>query len=278
MEEGVDYLVLLENNKSQLIDVSEKALGPVKEMILPLQNQEAQNIKGRLARFSVEVQEFRIKFQNNCPFHTQDSSPEIIDKAYDTITYFYDETCKMEKIARDLNNLEGLFDLTKTNYKQLKDCRSELGSLKQMWDLISLIDMQFDSWKKQLWEDIKTDDLAAQIKDMEAKQMMSTAPQNKVISKWKGFVYLKERVTNMSKVIPLIAMLHSKFMQGRHWKKLERTTGQKIEHDNPKFCLEDLIRLQLFKYADEVNEIVEGAQKESKIESSLYAISKTWDD
>jgi len=75
----------------------------------------------------------------------------------------------MEKIARDLNNLEGLFDLSKTNYKQLKDCRSELGSLKQMWDLIALIDMQFDSWKKQLWEDINTDDLAAQIKDMEAK-------------------------------------------------------------------------------------------------------------
>lgn len=33
-----DYLVSLENNKSQLIDVSEKALGPVKEAILPLQN------------------------------------------------------------------------------------------------------------------------------------------------------------------------------------------------------------------------------------------------
>ena len=117
MEEGVDYLVILENNKSQLIDVSEKALGPIKEQILPLQNQEAQNIKGRLARFSIEVQEFRIKFQNNCPFHIQDSSPEIIDKAYDKITYFYEETCKMEKIAKDLNNLEGLFDLTKTNYK-----------------------------------------------------------------------------------------------------------------------------------------------------------------
>jgi PHD/YefM family antitoxin component YafN of YafNO toxin-antitoxin module len=57
-----DYLVLLENNKSQLIDVSEKALGPVKEAILPLQNQEAQNIKARLARFAIEVQEFKIKF------------------------------------------------------------------------------------------------------------------------------------------------------------------------------------------------------------------------
>ncbi len=36
--EQVDYLVILETNKSQLKEVSEKALGPVKESILPLQN------------------------------------------------------------------------------------------------------------------------------------------------------------------------------------------------------------------------------------------------
>jgi hypothetical protein len=111
-----DYLVLLENNKSQLIDVSEKALGPVKEAILPLQNQEAQNIKARLARFAIEVQEFRIKFQNNCPMHVQDTSPAIIEKAYQSISDFYDETCEFEKTAKDLNNLEGLFDLTRTSY------------------------------------------------------------------------------------------------------------------------------------------------------------------
>lgn len=60
MEE--DFLVTLETCKSQLKEVSERALGPVKESILPLQNQEAQSIKARLARFGVVVQEFRIKF------------------------------------------------------------------------------------------------------------------------------------------------------------------------------------------------------------------------
>jgi len=34
----VDFLDKLENCKTQLIEVSEKALGPVKEAILPLQN------------------------------------------------------------------------------------------------------------------------------------------------------------------------------------------------------------------------------------------------
>jgi len=36
-----DYLVALERDKNKLKEVSEFALGPVKEEILPLQNQEA---------------------------------------------------------------------------------------------------------------------------------------------------------------------------------------------------------------------------------------------
>jgi dynein heavy chain len=34
----------------------------------------------------------------------------------------------------------------------------------------------------------------------------------------------------------------------------------------------------LYKYADEVNEIVEGAQKENKIELNIGKIARTWDD
>jgi dynein heavy chain len=56
------------------------------------------------------------------------------------ITEYYEETCKLEDEARELNNLETLFDLQRSSYKQLKDCKSELISLKEMWDLIALID------------------------------------------------------------------------------------------------------------------------------------------
>jgi len=124
----------------------------VKESILPLQNQEAQNIKGRLARFGVMVQEFRIKFQNTLPYHVAETSQTIIDSAYAQISEFYNETLTLEKEAADLNNLETLFDLQKSGYKQLKDCKSELVSLKEMWDLVAIIDMQFESWKKTLWD------------------------------------------------------------------------------------------------------------------------------
>jgi hypothetical protein len=45
-----------------------------------------------------------------------------------------------------------------------------------MWDLVALIDMQFESWKKTLWDQIDTDNLTSLIKDMQTKQMNPSAP------------------------------------------------------------------------------------------------------
>jgi len=39
-----------------------------------------------------------------------------------------------------------------------------------MWDLVSLIDMQFDAWKSTLWDKIDTDNLTNLIKEMQTKQ------------------------------------------------------------------------------------------------------------
>jgi hypothetical protein len=57
-----DYHVKLENLKTALNDVAERALGPVKEQILPLQNQEAGQIKDRLRKFDIKVREYRQDF------------------------------------------------------------------------------------------------------------------------------------------------------------------------------------------------------------------------
>jgi hypothetical protein len=135
-----DYLIKLENSKTALIDVSEKALGSVKEQILPLQNKEAGNIKDRLRKFEIKVAEYRQEFQANCPYNIQNTSPDTIENSYKVISEYYIKTGEIEEEAKELNNLETLFDMTKSTYKQLKDCSNELVNLKQMWDLIALID------------------------------------------------------------------------------------------------------------------------------------------
>lgn len=59
--------------------------------------------------------------------------------------------------------------MQRSQYKQLRDCRNELGYLKTMWDVISLIDFQFWAWRSSLWDKIDIDGLASQIKDMQTK-------------------------------------------------------------------------------------------------------------
>jgi dynein heavy chain len=67
-------------------------------------------------------------------------------------------------------------------------------------------------------------------------------------------------------------------MQERHWKKLMKITKKSINFNSPNFCLEDLIKLELYKYSEEVTELVESAQKEAKIEGNLIKIEKIWEE
>lgn len=82
----------------------------------------------------------------------------------------------------------------------------------------------------------------------------------------------------MDVIRPLIQALHSEFMQPRHWKRLNGICGKTVNRQDPTFCLRDIINLELYKFSDDVNELVEGAQKEASIEKKLNNIIKTWDD
>ena len=57
-----------------------------------------------------------------------------------------------------------------------------------------------------------------------------------------------------------------------------RQTNKDIAFNSPKFCLDDLIQLELHKFSEEVTELVDGAQKESKIETKLNMIQGIWEE
>ena len=87
---------------------------------------------------------------------------------------------------------------------------------------------------------------------MKTGQCNAQAPQNKEIKAWKSFLSLTDRVKNMTTILPLVSLLNSKDILDRHWKKLMITTNKTIDFKSPKFCLDDLIQLELHKFAEEV--------------------------
>jgi dynein heavy chain len=81
----------------------------------------------------------------------------------------------------------------------------------------------------------------------------------------------------MNTILPLVSLLNSKDILDRHWKKLMVTTNQTIDFKSPKFCLDDLIKLELHRFSEEVQDLVDGAAKEAKIESKLKVIIEIWE-
>ena len=45
---------------------------------------------------------------------------------------------------------------------------------------------------------------------------------------------------------------------------------------SPNFCFADILKMELYKYEVQVNEIIDVAQKEQKIEKKLKRIESDW--
>ena len=75
--------------------------------------------------------------------------------------------------------------------------------------------------------------------------------------------------------LPLVQDLARPAMRERHWKQLMDATGKQFVMDE-KFCLGDLLALELHKFQDDCGEITERADKELIIEKNLKKIEDTW--
>lgn len=63
--------------KNAIKDNSDRALSQVKAKILPIQKNEAENIKESVKQHRVLVDEFRQKFRGNLPYDIRDTAHEV---------------------------------------------------------------------------------------------------------------------------------------------------------------------------------------------------------
>lgn len=145
-------------------------------------------------------------------------------------------------------------------------------NLKVMWDAISMINYQYKDWKQQSWRRIKADNL------IEMNKLLSLQLKNlpREVKSFRGYNPVVDQVKNMGVVLPLVSSLHSEFMEKRHWKQLQELTEKKFDQTSQSFCFEDVLDLQLHLFETQVNELVDVAQKEAKIEKKLKNIEQVW--
>jgi len=255
-------------------DAVEKKTFKKKEEIMPMQTREVESLKMQLEQFYLSVREFRNTFRSQAPF----AYSGLPAGAYKMMDSHAQELMKKELEAKRFNELEELFELQVSKYPETGDTRTELKLLKYVWDMKSLVLQTFDSWNSQLWADIRTDDLEDVNKSL-LKYLRKMSNDTPVMKGWQVYRSIEDAIKNMSVVLPLVNSLHSEAMRDRHWKSLAKVCGVKnIDPNDPKFTFEDIVKLGVHLHAEDVEEIVETANKELKIERKLRDIEKLWRD
>ncbi|VDO04672.1 unnamed protein product [Rodentolepis nana] len=172
----------------------------------------------------------------------------------------------------DLLNSERLLGLPISSYPELQKIRSELSSLKPLYDLYYKQKVAREDWAMILWKNV---DVKA-IQKATEKFLDNLKEQPKIIRMLPCSRKLYTDLRNFEDSLQLIVLLKDEALRDRHWKLLMERTGISFDIDPMTFTLEGVFAMELYHYSEEIGNIVANAQREFIIEQNLEDIKKTW--
>uniref|UniRef100_A0A674EYS7 Dynein axonemal heavy chain 17 n=1 Tax=Salmo trutta TaxID=8032 RepID=A0A674EYS7_SALTR len=238
----------------------------VKQNLAPLQAHEVNIVRRKCQQFEVIFNtSFREKFRQQPFFQFSFENPH---GALDDIQM---NIMGLEEEMAGLSDSAGLFEVNVPDYKQLKTCRKEIVLLKELWDMILLVSGNMDDWKTTLWKDINVEEM-----DMDTKKYAKDIKGlDKEMRAWDAFTGLDSMVKNMMTSLRAVGELQNPAIRDRHWLQLMMATKVKFDMSE-KTTFEDLLKLNLHQFEDEVRSIVDKAVKESGMEKTLAELDSTW--
>ncbi|NXX48555.1 DYH17 protein, partial [Tricholaema leucomelas] len=246
-------------------DSTKKLCLRVKQNVAPLQAHEVKNIYRRCQQFEVQQHSFRDQFRQKAPFGYTDPDP------YKSLNKQRKGIAAMQSDMAELSKSAGLFEVLVPEYKQLKACAKEARLLKELWDMIVLVNTSMEDWKTTRWKEINAEQMDIDCKKL-AKDIRSL---DKEMRSWDAFTGLESSVKNMITSLRAVNELQNPAIRDRHWQELMQATQVKFTMSEDT-TLGDLLQLNLHKFEDEVRGIVDKAMKESGMEKVLNALDTTW--
>ncbi|XP_028263973.1 dynein axonemal heavy chain 9 isoform X2 [Parambassis ranga] len=237
----------------------------VKQQVATLQAIEVANLRRKCATFDVEQHTFREHFRKNGPFRFDSKRP------YQMLDSFHRQIQEREAVMASLVESASLFEVTVSEYKQLRQCRREVGLLKELWDMINVVESSMAAWKTTKWREIQVEDMELECKRF-SKEIRG---QDKEVRAWDAFTGLDSRVKNLLTSLRAVADLQNPAIRARHWHQLMAATGVRFTMDQ-ETTLADLLQLNLHCFEEEVRGIVDKSVKEMGMEKVLSELNSTW--
>ncbi|KAM4623876.1 dynein axonemal heavy chain 9 isoform 1-T1 [Polymixia lowei] len=237
----------------------------VKQQVGPLQASEVASLRRKCASFDVEQHTFRENFHKHGPFRFDSEDP------YQMLDVSHRQIQEREAMMASLVESASLFEVTVSDYRQLRQCRREVGLLKQLWDMIAVVESSMAAWKTTPWRDINVEDMELECKRF-SKDIRAL---DKEVRSWEAFAGLDSRVKNLLTSLRAVAELQNPAIRARHWHQLMAATGVRFTMDQ-ETTLADLLQLNLHCFEEDVRGIVDKAVKEMGMEKVLSELNSTW--
>ncbi|XP_075889814.1 dynein axonemal heavy chain 9 isoform X2 [Nelusetta ayraudi] len=237
----------------------------VKQQVAPLQAIEMAGLRRKCASFDVEQHTFRESFRTGGPFRFDSERP------YQMLEDFHRQIQEREAVMASLVESASLFEVSVSDYKQLRQCRREVGLLKELWDMIDLVESSMAAWRTTSWREINVEEMELQCKRF-SREIRSL---DKEVRAWEAFAGLDSKVKNLLVSLRAVAELQNPAIRSRHWHQLMAATGVRFTMDQDT-TLADLLQLNLHCFEEEVRGIVDRAVKEMGMEKVLSELNSTW--
>jgi hypothetical protein len=127
----------------------------VREKLAGVQDSEAQKVKLQTAAFNSEVDAFRDEFSRHAAFQYSITW----QRAYTVLEQWHHRVLSMELRAAALRDLQEMFDLSPSLFKPLRECRTDLQMLKEVWDAGCHVQCMFGAWMATRFRDVDVDGL-----------------------------------------------------------------------------------------------------------------------
>eukprot|EP00066_Takifugu_rubripes_P027828 XP_011617094.1 PREDICTED: dynein heavy chain 9, axonemal [Takifugu rubripes] len=242
-----------------------KQAAVVKQKVAPLQATEVVSLRRKCTAFDVEQCTFRVNFRNHGPFRFDSKSPhQMLDE-------FHQQIQEREAVMASLVESASLFEVTVSEYKQLQQCRHDVVLLKELWDMITMVESSIAAWSTTPWREINVEDMELQCKQF-AKDIKVL---DKEVRAWEAFTGLDSKVRNLLTSLRAITELQNPAIRDRHWHQLMAATGVHFTMDK-EISLADLLQLNLHCFEEDVKGIVDKAVKEMGMEKVLSELNSTW--
>lgn len=221
----------------------------------------------------VDVQELRKDFEENGPMVTGIAPREALNR----LRVFSEAYQVRKRRYESYYSGETLFGLPHQTYPALDETSKEIELLEKLYNLYSKVIETVEDWKNTPWMEIpgRVDVMIDAIDGY--NRDCSKLPG--ILKTWDAYKELKQKVEDMSKILPLVKELSKPSIRDRHWEEIIQLTQKEIPYKSETFTLNQLLETNLLEFEADIEDITESADKQLKLEKDLNEnIIAFWQD